>query len=524
MTARSAGQLKAPRSNPRATNLPWVPRWEAGLLATWFIVFAILAEFFPRTGDDWAWGTHEGTDRLSHFFSGINGRYGGDLTVLILVRAGLFAPLVVSAIVCATLFLVLQVSDNRSPLGYGLVGLLFLTMPLGTWRESVVWLSGFTNYAFAALAFLGLFALAKGEWSGRLRRPGAGRLALVALAGFVGQLFMENVTLSICVMGVGLSLLFRRVHGRWGPYVLTWTAAGFVGAAVMFSNSAYRTVARGGPAYQKTQVLSGKNGLHDLAVKLFDYISTHAVVLNVVLNATLVVLVVLLVIASGRFRTGAGQVIIVLSFAFLLLSWGLWLAERHRHLGTRTRSLAMLATLLLLAMLVLTALTLIRSRERRWSMGVAVASSVVLIGPLLFVNPIGPRCFYPTYLLLLVAVSVVAREVRERLSVVGRPEFSVPLHLASAAIVVLMFVVYVTISHALDRRLDHIHQAVDAGRDHVQISPLPYPYYVHNGDPFFSVLYERFKAYYGLPSDLVVQLVPNPWLRVPGKPPPLPAP
>jgi hypothetical protein len=351
-----------------------------------------------------------------------------------------------------------------------------------------------------------------------------GRLLLVALAGFVGQLFMENVTLSVCVVGLVLSLTFRRARGRWGPYVLTWTLAGLVGAAVMFSNSAYRTVIHGGPAYQTAQGLSGKNGLRDLAVKLFDYISTHAVVLNVVLNATVVVLVVLLVISSRRLRTGAGLVTTALSLAFLLLSWGLWLAERHRQLATWTRSLAILATVLLLAILVLAALTLIRSSERRWTMAVAVGSLVVLIGPLLFVNPIGPRCFYPSYLLLLVAVSLVAREVRERLEVVGRPAFSLPLHVASAAVMVLMFVVYATISHALDRRLDGIHRAVDAGREHVQISPLPYPYYVHNGDPFFSVLSKRFKEYYGLPNTLVVKLVPNPWLRVPGKPPPLPAP
>src|SRR6185437_11441479 len=259
-----------------------VPRWEAALVLCWFLAFAGLAEFFPRSGDDWAWGSKEGLDRLP-FFSGLNGRYAGDVLALALVRSGPLAAVVVAAIVCATLVLALHIAQNRTPLGYAVAGVLFLTMPLGEWREGIVWLSGFVNYGMSAMFFLVFLALAQAQWRDRLSQPGPLRLASVALAGFVGQLFMEHVTLCICLMGVGLSVLYRRARGHWPLYLATWTAAGLVGAAVMFSNSAYRHAASGG-AYQSVQ----STGLNDLTVKLVDHMSTPAVVGNLVLNAVLV--------------------------------------------------------------------------------------------------------------------------------------------------------------------------------------------------------------------------------------------
>jgi hypothetical protein len=58
----------------------------------------------------------------------------------------------------------------------------------------------------------------------------------------------------------------------------------------------------------------------------------------------------------------------------------------------------------------------------------------------------------------------------------------------------------------------------------VDIRPLPHPYFVHDGDPYWSLLAARFKAYYGIPSDIAVNLEPNPWRRDPGKPAPKPVP
>jgi hypothetical protein len=84
--------------------------------------------------------------------------------------------------------------------------------------------------------------------------------------------------------------------------------------------------------------------------------------------------------------------------------------------------------------------------------------------------------------------------------------------------VVAMFVVYVRIDRAADRRIAEVRAAVGAGRNSVEVKPLPFPAFVHDGDPFNSRLRRSYKLYYDLPSDLQIKLVPNPWVPTPGKP------
>lgn len=492
-------------------------RWETVLLGVWFVAFAALASFFPRSGDDWAWGAQEGLDRLSHFFAGVNGRYGGDLLVIALVRAGPVAPLFVSAVVTASLALVLRLAGNRTPLGYAVVGVLFLAMPLGTWRQGVVWLSGFSNYALAGLVVLGFLTVAQSEWWGDPDRPGGGRIAAVAAVAFTGQLFMEHVTLCVCAVGVALTLLQRRARGRWPAYLLTWTVAAWAGAAVMLSNSAYRH-AVSGDGYQSIQTMSGEHALTDLRVKLLDTVPTQAVVGNLALNVVVVVAMVALVVSRRRVRTRAGLVVLVASGAFLLVSLGLIIGERHRDVPEHTRALAAAAVVLLYAALVATALAVVDSPQRRWTLLVCAAVVVAMVAPLLVVNPVGPRSFYPSYVVLLVIASVLVREVQERIPPLTRPAAAWPVAVVATVLLGAMFVVYVTIDRAVERRLTDIRAAEAAGRARVVIRPLPYPYFVHDGDPYWSLLVTRFETYYDVSPRLHVELSPNPWLSRPGKP------
>jgi len=494
-----------------------VPRWEAFTLTAWFVVFSVLAEYFPRTGDDWAWGSHEGTDRLAKFFQGINGRYGGDLAIIGLTRSGPVAALVVSAVVCASLFLVLHLASNRTPLGYAVAAALFLLMPRGVWRESVVWLAGFVNYAVAAFAFLCFFAVVQAEWHGRWRKPGMVRLAMVALGAFAGQFFIEHVTLCICVVSLILTVLLRRRDGRFPRYTSAWTVGAFIGAAVMFSNSAYGRAASGS-GYQQAVSLSGPHALHRIAVRTLDYLPTQAVVWNIAFNGVLAVLLVALVALSGNLGTRAGKAVVVLAAGYLIVSYGLSFIERNgHHTGERIRAFATVAALLMLAALVVSALSIVRSNQRRWTVLVACTSLVCMVGPLILVNPVGPRQFYPTYLVLLVLVSVIAAEVRERAPALERRLAWAPVQLVSIGLISYLLVVYVTIHNAIDHRVNYVRAQVQAGQTQVNIAPLPYSYFVHNGDPFFSVLYSRFKEYYSIPQELKLRLEPNPWLRSPGK-------
>lgn len=74
----------------------------------YFVLLAViflLSLLFPYSGDDWAWGSVYGLERLKAGFAGYNGRYFGNLIVLVLTRSNLLKALVMS--LCITGIVVL---------------------------------------------------------------------------------------------------------------------------------------------------------------------------------------------------------------------------------------------------------------------------------------------------------------------------------------------------------------------------------------------------------------------------------
>ena len=56
------------------------------VLGPLFVALSGLAFLFPLSGDDWSWGSSDGIGRLRDSFAGYNGRYLGNLSVLVLTR------------------------------------------------------------------------------------------------------------------------------------------------------------------------------------------------------------------------------------------------------------------------------------------------------------------------------------------------------------------------------------------------------------------------------------------------------
>ena len=61
-----------------------------------FLALFLICYFFPYTGDDWAWGTSIGLDRLKSCFKDYNGRWLGNLMVLLLTRVRILRAFIVS--------------------------------------------------------------------------------------------------------------------------------------------------------------------------------------------------------------------------------------------------------------------------------------------------------------------------------------------------------------------------------------------------------------------------------------------
>jgi hypothetical protein len=388
---------------------------------------------------------------------------------------------------------------------------LVVCMPLWQWRQTVVWLSGFSNYALASLVLLGFAVSIHRERVGGRSLSVVGGVALFVFA-VAGQLFIEHVTVFIVlasVVNVAVHLWRdRRVTAR----SVIWLAGSLIGAAIMFSNSAYRS-AIGGDRYQglAADKATGATGLHAILIQGTHKLPQYAVIGNTFLNATLFALVVILTLLA---RSGGRDVAWFRYVPAGLAGVGVAGAAAVRATiapGESTGTLipwAWLPALALFCSLVLTALLLIEERVRAAMVLALTVAVPVLVAPLAAVTPFGPRNFLPSYLLMAAVALLLLAEARQRMPelVLARVVIGVG---AGAVIVVLAnyWAVYRVIDQQADDRARSLQQAAAAGQDHAAVRRLPFPEYMHVPDPTSALGVRKFNAYYGLPPDFRVELI-----------------
>lgn len=481
-----------------------LPRWELLVLVALFAGFSVLALFFPTSGDDWAWGSSIGTDRLHTWFAGYNGRYAGNLVVLALTRAGWLAPFVLGAVVTFSLWCVLELAAARTRAGYAWATALFLLMPLGTWRESIAWLSGFCNYGVGSACLLAALVLLRNDWRRDARAVSPLAAVAIGVLGFVGSLFIEHVTLAVLALA-GMSLLARLYVARRLPARGTPLLVGsVVGTATMLSNSAYGFVGTPTEAYIAQNRTIGGDKV-PLWSQVADLISYDAVAVNVVLNTVIAVCVVLLARRSAA-PAAARLTASALALALMVCSIGQSALTMDGRLpSAHVRELAIVSLLLLLATLVFTAWRIVTPADDRARVAVTAVLVVLLVAPLTIVQPVGPRCFYPTYVVMLVVALTLLRLTGATVDRWSSPRTLLPLA-AVLALAAAYLVVYASIHAAQATRLATLQAAVRHHRHEVVVQPLPHREFVHDGDPYWSLLEQRMLLFYGLPSDLVIHL------------------
>lgn len=473
-----------------------------------FLSFARLADLFPYSGDDWAWGSQIGLDRLATFFTNYNGRYMGNLVVLVLTRSSVLATFTMAAAVTAMIFMVLHIARCRTIAGYALVYGLVLAMPVAVWRQGVVWTSGFSNYFLASISMLGIIVwtrsiLGRDQAARRPRHMGEG--AGLFILAFVGQLFIEHVTIFIVAFALGSVLYAARRAGRI-PILLWFQLAGAtLGAAVMFSNGAYRRALTGSSTYQQIGQEAGSKA--DQALAAVDrVIGPYGVTLNTALNVALLALVS--IIALGRCYDRVRGVV----------------AARYAVIGSVTGMSAVLVAFFVpreasqltilgiwgpicLVLTLCSAALVVPDRGTSRMMILIVLVFIVLIAPLVVVKPLGPRCFIPTYVLFLIAVAALARIAVGTL----RSSGAWVLTIVALSLLIPNFVnrydVYRDIDTASTVRVAQARKAVDEGTATVLLKRLPQGgVWVHVPDPISEPWVTRYKLFYGLPRTLEIKI------------------
>lgn len=369
-----------------------------------------MAFLFPYSGDDWAWGSEIGLERLEIFFDNYNGRYLGNFLVMAITRSEVLKVLFMALSYFLSCFICHKYSGSKKTVTLLFAVFTFFLMPRYTFAQSVVWASGYANYVPSALLSVGYLFLVKnitGE-----DKPQYHRHLVIAtlLMGFAGAPFMENIALfNICLGIAVIGYTFIKFRKFYLAHI-GFLVGAIAGALWMFSNTVYKSVASGEDAYRTAA--TGLESIVHQAIANAKIICYNLFTNNI--GICIVATILLLLLGIGYVKKTpviAKKVIVVLSLAANVLSL---LPYVYRKSGmifefSRTHSLPYInysvVKVFCMAVFALTTLVVVFicvSKKRRFSMLLPLLCIPVTVAPLLVVTPIGPRCFFIDHLLLMV--------------------------------------------------------------------------------------------------------------------------
>lgn len=484
--------------------------WVLSLL--FFVFFIILTALFPYTGDDWAWGSSIGIERLMSFFKNYNGRYLGNLLVMVLTRNVWLKVIVMASSYYFSCWLCWRYTSSRKNILLLFAFALFLMMPNRIFVEAIVWTSGYANYVPSAIICVGYILMVRNTTGTELPRYSEKIYFFPLFTGIIGTLFIENITLFHICFGLGVLIFTRIKIKRFDPVHVTFFIGALLGAGIMFSNGAYRSVAAGADGYR-----SIADNFQELIVMVTGHAYQMLDTLICSNNAVCTIASILLLFTVRKYQNQfscklSTSVLGCISLNLLSLLLNLLVFPHHQPdlsniLGFLLIGVQALISIIYVLSLVGTVLLCVE-RKRKYQMLFPIFCIPVVLAPLLVVNPIGPRCYFVAYLLIMVfLVELLDWILCDSKISTYNALFSC---LAFTAVVAAIFYLNIYFQiHVYDvKRTEFAKMQSDNDKKTVIICELPYNHYLHCSSPSFEPWSTRYKLFYGLESDVNFKFVP----------------
>ena len=473
-----------------------------------FVALTALACFFPMQGDDWAWGSHIGLERLSNSFRNYNGRYLGNLLILALSRSHFLNAVAFALILTLLIYLMQKAGTGLFRSTCLFIPLLFFLMPSTMFRQVFSWASGFVNYVPSMVFVLLFLVIIRRSMQPNAPALTVWRAAFILITGFAGQLFVEHVTLYMVAASLLMLLVCSLIKKKLHVESLLYAISCIAGAAFMFTNGAYLNAITS-PGYQEIPSFSLTGWLRDAFHVFLDQISDLLVWDNIVLNLFIALLCLVLLMKTKETKASRRILRDLFASGFVFfISYQVYLTTGLQLLGAYQKYISAIGVIVYFVLLAATALFFINNSEIKWSIIFFCVSTLVITAPLFIVKPIGPRCFFAAYVFLVLIFCEFWQYGRQAgmLSLTGR-RLAVPVVCALAVVLLFYFRIYSTVWEVSQQRLAYIDSQYQQGETLIEIPQLPYKDYLWTCDPINELWTYRYKAYYQFPDEISFNLV-----------------
>ncbi|MCD8356201.1 MAG: DUF6056 family protein [Clostridia bacterium] len=442
------------------------------------MIFVFLAALFylaPTTHDDWYYERGNTFSNLfsvslSKWYHGLNGRVLGNSLVSMTGGNRPLRALVQALIVFGIWKLATQVIKASK-----CTSLLFLAavvlIPVNIYAQTYGWASGFFNYVPEVCLTLGILSLI--IHSQKLP-PNHALLQCIpaALLSFCTQLFSENVTIINMFLGACLIVAGIVLH-RKAFAILPACGIGFLlGGAVMFLSPAY-----GKSAYYDS---SDSASLLDKILENYQTVSLFTLRLYWISTLILTVSLVVLIVRSQKGSKKTGTILstfLVLCQCYFILYHMMLQDTVLFYNEMMVHSIDFIVNIIYVLCVLFAVIRLVDDMQVKLLAAGLLILAIAYAAPLLVVSPIGPRCFYNTYIYILMSAFAVGEYTfGSLLSETGTAKLVCSIICICAACTCLFINLknYVLFSE----RIETISRGMQAGNHTIELRSYPYPQYI----------------------------------------------
>lgn len=467
-----------------------------------FLMLTVIFYFIPYTHDDWAWGTSVGIKRLTNLFANYNGRWAGNILVILLTRSRILKSIVATLTMAIMVELINKIINKKDNQIVYIASILILLIPYNIIAEALAWTSGFTNYVISFLLILIFIYLNKDIFNNKKANLSNWLVVPMMILGFITSLFMENITIYNLILGVFILIYEYSCSKKINLSNLFYFIGSTFGTILMFSNGAYYNVINSTDNYRRIE--QGNIIIRSIRT-YFDYIY-HYLIQN---NLFLILIVgILSFIIIYRFLKNnvnikkikkyilyIAQFIIIGYLSYIIFTYfcyndNIFITSRLKKyiegIGATLFAISIIATIIIT----------INDSSKRFKMLFEIASIIIITLPLFIVSPIGPRCFFADYILSV----MITIEMFDYLAI--DKKFNIKYLLIFITILLMMFylIIYGYIFKIETIRNKYIEEN-KLNEKVLYLPNLPFTQYMHGANPVNEEFEKRFKLFYNIGSN-----------------------
>ncbi len=457
------------------------------------LLLIILSFLFIYTGDDWAWGSKIGLSRLHTFFQNYNGRYLGNLTVLLLTRSNLLKGIVIGSTLFGIILLLSKITNNKRFDLLLISTILILNTPKLIFREAISWTSGFSNYATSTFLMLIYLFIIKNIQTKKLNNKINIKTFLLIILGISTSLFIENFTIYNLVLSFFILVYYKIKHKELNKNLLSYNIGSIIGFIIMFSNLSTSTSGNREITSSLTSLILR------VCNNYFGIIYEELIYHNTIINTLLLIFIYIL---FKKINTNKLQKIsLIISTSYVIYSiinllyprWNILLSYTPHFEGIYTAIYILTTSYLLIS--------LIKNKLLKERIIFYISSIIILTSPLLFVSPIGSRLFFITYVIFILIILELYNYIFKV------EQKNTYLYIIIIISFIHLFSINITTYIENNIRLEKIENDIK-NNNIIELERFTYEDYIHGeATPTPNTLWEeRYKLFYKIPNDIPITI------------------